>query len=69
LETHKQQIKDLENKNKELSQQIREKQWEKYRFQELEEEKRILEGRVIVYEAMEMVSRNRDKPHHVERLE
>jgi hypothetical protein len=34
-------------------------------MQEIEEEKRILEGRVIVYEAMEMVSKNRDQPQHI----
>ena len=35
----------------------------------MEEEKKMLEGRVIVYEAMEMVARNRQHPAHVERIQ
>lgn len=69
LNSLKQYIKDIEAKSREVSQQLREKQWEKKKFLEIEEEKRILEGRVIVYEAMEMVVRNRDKPHHIQRIQ
>jgi hypothetical protein len=68
-DTLKLYIKELESKNREASQQLREKQWERTKCEELEEEKRILEGRVIVYEAMEMVTKNRSKPQHIERIE
>lgn len=58
-EVNKKYVKDLEERVHDLSAQVREKTWEKHRIIELEEDKKLLEGRVIVYEAMEMVSKNR----------
>ena len=56
---HKQIREDLEERNEFLLGEMKGRKGEKKKIHELEEYLKVLEGKVVVYETMEMVAKNR----------